>query len=127
MPWSPAVGPARLPGPDRVPARRNRSITLRTATDGDRVAIVIADRGLGIDAADLGRVFDPYFTTKRGGTGLGLAIAKNIVEGLRGTIVVTSEPGRGTEIQIDLPFAPAQGWRAESARPAPAGAAQGAS
>ena len=36
--------------------------------------------------ADLPRVFDPYFTTKRGGTGLGLPIAKNIVEGLGGTI-----------------------------------------
>ena len=72
-------------------------------------------------------VFDPYFTTKRGGTGLGLPIAKNIVEGLGGTIAVTSEPGRGTEIQIDLPFAPARGWRAESARPAPASAAHGAS
>jgi signal transduction histidine kinase len=52
-------------------------------------------------------VFDPYFTTKRGGTGLGLAIAKNIVEGLGGTIAVASTPGRGTEIRIDLPIASA--------------------
>lgn len=102
-------------------------ITLRTGSDGDRIAITIADRGLGIDPADLGRIFDPYFTTRRGGTGLGLAIAKNIVEGLRGTIAVTSEAGRGTEIQIDLPFTPAPGWRAESARLAAAGAAQRAS
>jgi two-component system, NtrC family, sensor histidine kinase HydH len=48
-------------------------------------------------------VFDPYFTTKRGGTGLGLPITKNIVEGLGGTISVSSAPGRGTEIQLDLP------------------------
>ena len=40
-------------------------------------------------------IFDPYFTTKRGGTGLGLPIAKNIVEGLGGTITVSSTPGRG--------------------------------
>src|SRR4029079_16966313 len=40
-------------------------------TDGG-VAIVIADLGAGIDRADLPRIFDPYFTTKRGGTGLGL-------------------------------------------------------
>src|SRR5262249_17800991 len=79
-------------------------ITVRTEAHGGRVAIVITDRGVGIDPADLSRVFDPYFTTKRGGTGLGLAIAKNIVEGLRGSITVASPPGQGTEIRIDLPL-----------------------
>jgi signal transduction histidine kinase len=74
--------------------------TRRTA---DRATIVIADRGAGIQPADLTRVFDPYFTTKRGGTGLGLAIAKNIVEGLGGTIGVNSTPGAGTVISISLP------------------------
>jgi signal transduction histidine kinase len=48
-------------------------------------------------------VFDPYFTTKRGGTGLGLPIAKNIIEGLGGTIAVTSTLGYGTDVRIDLP------------------------
>jgi len=51
-------------------------------------------------------IFDPYFTTKRGGTGLGLPIARNIVEGLGGTITVSSsiDPDEhGTEIRIDLP------------------------
>jgi signal transduction histidine kinase len=79
------------------------AITLRTEAKGDRIAIVIEDRGIGIEPADLPRMFDPYFTTKRGGTGLGLAIAKNIIEGLHGTIAVRSAPGTGTAIQIDLP------------------------
>ena len=70
---------------------------------GDTVSIIVADRGAGIAPADLAHIFDPYFTTKRGGTGLGLPIAKNIVEGLGGTITVSSAPGRGTEIQLDLP------------------------
>ena len=80
-------------------------VSLRTARDNGRVTIVIADRGPGIDPAHLPQVFDPYFTTKRGGTGLGLAIAKNIVEGLGGTIGVKSAPGAGTEIRISLPVA----------------------
>jgi signal transduction histidine kinase len=78
-------------------------VTLTTRSTGDRVRIVVADRGVGIDAADLAHVFDPYFTTKRGGTGLGLPIAKNIVEGLGGSITVASVPGRGTEIRVELP------------------------
>jgi signal transduction histidine kinase len=120
-------GTGAHPGPGRGADPPEPQITLRTEAEGDRVAIVIADRGPGIAAADLGRVFDPYFTTKRGGTGLGLAIAKNIVEGLGGTIAVTSAPGRGTEIQIDLPFAAAPGWRADSARETPASVAHRAS
>ena len=78
-------------------------VTISTCIDIDRVRITIADCGIGISADDLGRVFDPYFTTKRGGTGLGLPIAKNIVEGLGGTIAVSSIPGHGTEIRIELP------------------------
>jgi signal transduction histidine kinase len=84
-------------------------VTVSTRARPDRATIVVADRGTGIDPEALPRVFDPYFTTKRGGTGLGLAIAKNIVDGLGGTIGVTSTPGRGTEIRIDLPFASARG------------------
>jgi signal transduction histidine kinase len=83
------------------------------------VAIVVRDLGLGIDAADLTHVFEPYFTTKRSGTGLGLAIAKNIVEGMGGAIHVTSQPREGTEIRIVLPDRPAE------RRPAGAAASRG--
>jgi two-component system sensor histidine kinase HydH len=78
------------------------SMTSRSSTVS--VRIIVADEGTGIAAPDLAKVFDPYFTTKRGGTGLGLPIAKNIVEGLGGTVAVASTPGKGTEIIIDLPF-----------------------
>ncbi|PYR28918.1 MAG: hypothetical protein DMF92_13090 [Acidobacteria bacterium] len=91
-----------LPAPPELSDPREPLISLKTRANASHVTIVIADRGVGIDAADLPRVFDPYFTTKRGGTGLGLAIAKNIVEGLSGTLAVASTPGRGTEIRIDL-------------------------
>ena len=79
-------------------------VTLKTRMNGEHVTIVIADTGRGIDPAHLSHVFDPYFTTKRGGTGLGLPIAKNIIEGLGGTIAIDSTPGAGTEIRIDLPY-----------------------
>jgi signal transduction histidine kinase len=78
-------------------------VTVATRHRAGRAAIVIEDKGVGINPADLPRVFDPYFTTKRGGTGLGLPIAKNIVEGLGGTITVSSTAGAGTEIRIEFP------------------------
>ncbi len=79
-------------------------VTVTTRHDADTVSITVRDRGVGINREDLPRVFDPYFTTKRGGTGLGLPIAKNIVEGLGGTISVASERTRGTDIVITLPL-----------------------
>ncbi|CAN5781180.1 hypothetical protein BH18ACI5_BH18ACI5_20020 [soil metagenome] len=68
-----------------------------------RIVIAVQDRGVGIVADDLARIFDPFFTTRRTGTGLGLAITRNIIEGLGGTIAVSSTPARGTDVVIDLP------------------------
>ncbi|MGE3512700.1 MAG: ATP-binding protein [Vicinamibacterales bacterium] len=95
-----AVEPMR-PGAGRGDAAP--TVTLSTRVDLHRVSILITDSGRGIPPDDLPRIFDPYFTTKRGGTGLGLPIAKNIIEGLGGTVTVTSTVGQGTEIRIDLP------------------------
>jgi signal transduction histidine kinase len=81
-------------------------VILKATAAGDHLTITITDRGVGVAPSDVPHIFDPYFTTKRGGTGLGLPIAKNIVEGLGGTIAVTSsiDPRRhGTEIRIDFP------------------------
>lgn len=80
------------------------SVIVRTRLHGgDRVAIDIIDHGTGIAPEDMTHIFDPYFTTRRAGTGLGLPIAKNIVEGLGGSISATSHPAQGTQIHIDLP------------------------
>jgi signal transduction histidine kinase len=78
-------------------------VELSTSREGDHIAVIIQDRGTGILPLDLPHVFDPYFTTRRAGTGLGLAISKNIVEALGGAITVTSGPGVGTTVHIDLP------------------------
>ena len=68
------------------------------------VTPAVADARAKWDAKVLAHIFDPYFTTKRGGTGLGLPITKNIVGGLGGTIGISSTPGAGTEIVVDLPL-----------------------
>jgi signal transduction histidine kinase len=79
-------------------------ITVSTARAGDgRVRIEVSDRGAGIAREDLPRIFDPFFTTRRTGTGLGLAISRNIIEGLGGAIAVSSRPGEGTQVRIELP------------------------
>lgn len=64
--------------------------------------IKIEDDGPGIPAEHLDKIFDPFFTTKTGGTGLGLPICKKIVEDHGGEISVKTEPGRGTEVAVNL-------------------------
>jgi len=68
------------------------------------IRILISDTGPGINAEHIHDIFKPYFTTKPKGTGLGLAIVQKIVEAHNGTITVSSEQGRGTEISINLPL-----------------------
>ena len=79
-------------------------VIVRTRHHAGRAAITVQDFGTGISADDMVHIFDPFFTTRRKGTGLGLPIAKNIIEGLGGTITVRSTLGRGTELQLDLPL-----------------------
>jgi signal transduction histidine kinase/uncharacterized membrane-anchored protein YhcB (DUF1043 family) len=76
-------------------------LTTRRSRNGG-ITIDIRDRGAGIAEEDLARIFDPFFTTRRTGTGLGLAITRNIIEGLGGTIAVSSTQGRGTDVQIEI-------------------------
>ena len=93
-----------------IEGRPAATVTLITQPAGERrIAVTIRDTGKGIAEDDLPRIFDPYFTTRRAGTGLGLAIAKNIVEGLGGSISVATRPGAGTDFRIDIGDAPARG------------------
>jgi signal transduction histidine kinase len=104
-----AVAAAR-PAPDAAgdgAAGPAADVEVRVDRNGDeRVRIEIADRGPGIPADVLPRVFDPYFSTRREGTGLGLAIARNVIDGLEGSITLSSEAGAGTRVLIDLPRVP---------------------
>jgi two-component system sensor histidine kinase PilS (NtrC family) len=71
------------------------------------VEITVEDTGVGITAAELTQVFEPFYTTKPHGTGLGLAMAHRIVEDHGGTIRVQSEPYRGSRFTIALPVSEA--------------------
>jgi signal transduction histidine kinase len=71
---------------------------------GDRVVVDVIDTGRGIEPAALGRIFQAYYSTKKGGHGLGLAISKRIIEEHGGTIGATSEVGKGTDFRVELPL-----------------------
>lgn len=85
------------------------TVTVTTRADADASVIEVADNGVGIERADLARVFDRFYRTdkgrsrREGGTGLGLAIVKELVESLGGAVAAASEPGRGTTFTITLP------------------------
>ena len=70
---------------------------------GQEVQILIKNDGVPIPTELMGKVFEPYFTTKRAGTGLGLATVKKIVEEHQGQISLASGPGQGTTVIIHLP------------------------
>jgi signal transduction histidine kinase len=78
-------------------------LTVATRGDGASVEILIEDTGRGIDAADMPRIFQPFFTTKHRGSGLGLAIVRKIIEAHGGSIRVESEKGHGTRAIVLLP------------------------
>jgi signal transduction histidine kinase len=78
---------------------------VRLSVDGDQSAVkfVVEDQGVGIPAANLERIFHPFFTTKAQGTGLGLAITQRIVREHGGHIQVKSVPGNGTRFTLVFP------------------------
>ncbi len=67
------------------------------------IKIVFSDNGRGIPAENVGKVFEPFYTTKRNGVGLGLAICYGIIESHKGTIDIQSTAGKGTTVTIYLP------------------------
>ena len=73
--------------------------------EANRVRLDVTDSGVGMDAEALGRIFEPYFSTKGTGTGLGLTIARRNVELNGGTIEVASALGAGTTVSMWLPAA----------------------
>ena len=80
-------------------------VQVATSLHGDSIHVVVSDTGSGMDEATQRQMFEPFFTTKFVGRGLGLAAVDGIVRTLGGRIVVDSEIGRGTRIEVHLPAA----------------------
>jgi len=82
---------------------------------GGKLVITVRDTGHGIPEEVLGKIFNPFFTTKKDGkgSGLGLSVSYGLARNMGGTIRARSRPGEGSEFEITLPFAPPDGPAAE--------------
>jgi two-component system phosphate regulon sensor histidine kinase PhoR len=98
--------------------RPDGEVRVRVAQNDDgRVAVVIADTGVGIPSQDLPRIFERFYRVDKarsrqvGGTGLGLSIMKHVIERMNGTVTVESQVGKGTTFQVLLPAASPSGGK----------------
>ena len=91
---------------DANAAERHLDIAIRSPQPG-MATVTIRDNGCGIPEDKLGKIFNPFYTTKQTGTGLGMGIAKKVVESHRGNIEVKSRVAEGTEFSISIPLADA--------------------
>jgi PAS domain S-box-containing protein len=92
---------------------------------GPYVRISVSDQGSGIDPENLDRIFDPYFTTKKGGTGLGLTSLYSIVKKHGGDVLVSTQVGKGSLFRVYLPALPKPREEAFGIRQLPVSAGDG--
>jgi two-component system, sporulation sensor kinase E len=80
------------------------SLRIGLGVSAQYLSVSFADSGSGIGREDLGRIFEPYYTTKAGGSGLGLMIVQRIAQDHGGQIEIESKPGEGTVFTFLLPL-----------------------
>jgi len=84
---------------------RTRILRIRTAQQSpDSVLVVVQDSGIGLDPAQLERIFDAFYTTKQGGMGIGLSVSRSIIEAHGGRIWAALNEGPGLTFRFDLPI-----------------------
>jgi signal transduction histidine kinase len=109
---------------DAMPEGGVLTITVEKSPDRSFVHVGFADTGVGIPEQHLGRIFDPFFSTKKQakGTGLGLSVSLGIIEQHGGHIEVESDVGRGSTFTVSLPVARVPARMGSHAVPAEAAA-----
>ncbi len=88
----------------RESGRADRNLVVRTSKEGAAaVRVAVRDSGLGIDQADVERIFQPFYSTKAEGMGMGLAISRSIVEAHDGRLEAANNPDGGATVSFTLP------------------------
>jgi len=86
---------------------RPRQVVIRTARDdGDRVRLTVQDAGVGFDPHEVDRLFEAFYTTKRGGMGIGLSVSRSIIESHHGRLWAAPHEGPGATFAFSLPRGP---------------------
>ena len=83
---------------------KGQDVEIAVATRKRSMAITIRDHGSGMDRETLDNIFVPFYSRKSSGTGLGMAIVKKIIDGHRGRLLIESQPGKGTEVTVEMPY-----------------------
>jgi len=78
-------------------------LNLSACSDGTEICIKLTDTGEGIDPSNLSKIYDPYWTTRKEKRGLGLTIVSSILKKYHGKIRISSQIGKGTEVEIRIP------------------------
>ena len=79
------------------------TITLKTLHQRGHIQVTITDDGPGIALDEIGKIFDPLFTTRPGRLGLGLTICKDLMEKMGGAVALAGRPGKGASLTVTLP------------------------
>jgi signal transduction histidine kinase len=100
---------------------RARELAIRTTRDdAGHLRVSVQDNGIGLATADRARLFDPFYTTKRGGMGMGLSICRSIVERHQGELWAEPNDGPGATFTFSIPCEPASLPQQQANDPAPA-------
>ncbi|WP_300598898.1 hybrid sensor histidine kinase/response regulator [Niabella sp.] len=91
------------------PEEPHKKVEIRITTDADEARIVVADNGIGMEAEEATKIFDPFFKgAQPGSLGLGLFILREALEKQNGTVTVDSQKGSGSTFEIHIPNNPEQ-------------------